>query len=177
MHLSHCTDHGSCCVHFLLKAEREDDLIAQERGRVLLSLRYNNQKQQLVVTVQRCAALAAMDSNGYSDPYVKVWESQISWFPAAMLCPWCPWHKQICHKVLHFVRKWLFMTLFWESPDIFHALFLFSPGIWNLTKERNQNTRQRLHGGRSIQNSTRFAFHHFRDCISAQVSLLTCWCH
>ncbi|XP_073257469.1 rabphilin-3A-like isoform X1 [Porites lutea] len=40
-------------------------------GRLQLSLKYKTQKNQLVVGIIRCAGLAAMDSNGYSDPYVK----------------------------------------------------------------------------------------------------------
>ena len=40
-------------------------------GRIQLSLKYKSQKGQLVVGVVRCAGLAAMDVNGYSDPYVK----------------------------------------------------------------------------------------------------------
>ena len=40
-------------------------------GRIQLSLEYKSQKNQLVVGVIRCAGLAAMDTNGYSDPYVK----------------------------------------------------------------------------------------------------------
>ena len=51
--------------------EKDDDLVAI-RGKLLLSLRYSTGKQTLYVRVVRCAELAAMDSNGYSDPYVKV---------------------------------------------------------------------------------------------------------
>lgn len=40
-------------------------------GRIQLSLKYKSQKNQLVVGIIRCAGLAAMDANGYSDPYVK----------------------------------------------------------------------------------------------------------
>lgn len=40
-------------------------------GRIQLSLTYKSQENQLVVGVIRCAGLAAMDANGYSDPYVK----------------------------------------------------------------------------------------------------------
>lgn len=54
----------------------EDDLNeaddTEERGRILISLMYNSQKNCLVVGVIRCAHLAAMDTNGYSDPFVKV---------------------------------------------------------------------------------------------------------
>lgn len=53
--------------------DKEDDLMANDRGRLLLSLRYNTHKQALVVGIVRCAALAAMDPNGYSDPYVKLY--------------------------------------------------------------------------------------------------------
>lgn len=52
--------------------EKDDDLI-QIRGKILLSLRYALAKQSLYVRIIRCAELAAMDTNGYSDPYVKVY--------------------------------------------------------------------------------------------------------
>ncbi|XP_069021876.1 rabphilin-3A [Embiotoca jacksoni] len=45
---------------------------SEERGRILVSLTYNSQLGRLMVGVVRCAHLAAMDSNGYSDPFVKV---------------------------------------------------------------------------------------------------------
>ncbi|KAM7226177.1 hypothetical protein CapIbe_022322 [Capra ibex] len=43
---------------------------SEERGRVLLSLCYGSQRGGLLVGVLRCAHLAPMDANGYSDPYV-----------------------------------------------------------------------------------------------------------
>ncbi|XP_075885697.1 rabphilin-3A [Nelusetta ayraudi] len=55
----------------------EDDLNegddSEDRGRILVSLTYNSQQSRLIVGVVRCAHLAAMDSNGYSDPFVKVY--------------------------------------------------------------------------------------------------------
>ncbi|KAK3550225.1 hypothetical protein QTP86_021250 [Hemibagrus guttatus] len=45
---------------------------AEERGRILVSLTYNSQRSQLIVGIIRCAHLAPMDANGYSDPYVKI---------------------------------------------------------------------------------------------------------
>ncbi|KAL3856404.1 hypothetical protein ACJMK2_011169, partial [Sinanodonta woodiana] len=53
--------------------EQEDDLLSNDRGKVLLSLKYNSNKQALTVGIVRCAGLAAMDTNGYSDPYVKIY--------------------------------------------------------------------------------------------------------
>ncbi|KAE8292367.1 Rabphilin-3A Exophilin-1 [Larimichthys crocea] len=44
----------------------------EERGRILMSLMYSTQTNRLVVGVVRCVHLAAMDANGYSDPYVKI---------------------------------------------------------------------------------------------------------
>ncbi|XP_055730884.1 rabphilin-3A-like isoform X1 [Salvelinus fontinalis] len=49
---------------------KEDE--AEERGRILVSLTYSTQQGRLIVGVVRCAHLAAMDSNGYSDPFVKI---------------------------------------------------------------------------------------------------------
>ncbi|XP_067376186.1 rabphilin-3A-like isoform X1 [Channa argus] len=45
---------------------------AEERGRILMSLMYSSQQNRLIVGVVRCVHLAAMDANGYSDPYVKI---------------------------------------------------------------------------------------------------------
>jgi hypothetical protein len=60
-------------VHMcILQDEKEDDADPDERGRILLSLRFDSKKQKFTIRVVRCAALAAMDSNGYSDPFVKV---------------------------------------------------------------------------------------------------------
>uniref|UniRef100_A0A8D3C5F1 Rabphilin-3A n=1 Tax=Scophthalmus maximus TaxID=52904 RepID=A0A8D3C5F1_SCOMX len=44
----------------------------EERGRILISLMYSTQLNRLLVGVVRCVHLAAMDANGYSDPYVKI---------------------------------------------------------------------------------------------------------
>lgn len=46
----------------------------EERGRILISLMYNSQHCRLIVGIVRCAHLAAMDSNGYSDPFVKMYD-------------------------------------------------------------------------------------------------------
>ena len=54
-----------------VQLEKDDDLISI-RGKILLSLRFVTAKQCLHVRIIRCAELAAMDTNGYSDPYVKV---------------------------------------------------------------------------------------------------------
>ncbi|XP_033120144.1 double C2-like domain-containing protein beta isoform X2 [Anneissia japonica] len=50
----------------------KDEELGDSEGKVLISLKYVSSKQQLLVGIVRCAGLAAMDSNGYSDPYVKV---------------------------------------------------------------------------------------------------------
>lgn len=46
--------------------------VCPQRGRILVSLCYNTEKGCLLVGIIRCAHLAAMDSNGYSDPFVKM---------------------------------------------------------------------------------------------------------
>ena len=78
-----CCGEGSemigCSVH-LLQWENEQLHSLEERGRLLLSLQFlpppeggavEGQRGRLCVGVQRCAHLAAMDVNGFSDPYVK----------------------------------------------------------------------------------------------------------
>ncbi|XP_026120604.1 rabphilin-3A-like [Carassius auratus] len=56
----------------LYEEELKNDEEEEERGRILISLTYNSQQSRLIVGVVRCAHLAAMDSNGYSDPFVKI---------------------------------------------------------------------------------------------------------
>ncbi|XP_042584701.1 rabphilin-3A-like isoform X3 [Cyprinus carpio] len=50
----------------------KDGAEIEERGRILISLMYNTQLGHLIVGVIRCVHLAAMDANGYSDPFVKI---------------------------------------------------------------------------------------------------------
>ncbi|XDV17684.1 hypothetical protein PO909_023510 [Leuciscus waleckii] len=50
----------------------KDGTELEERGRILISLMYNTQLSRLIVGVVRCVHLAAMDANGYSDPFVKI---------------------------------------------------------------------------------------------------------
>ncbi|CAO2644232.1 Double C2-like domain-containing protein beta [Lemmus lemmus] len=57
----------------LVQVDKAEDKSLEERGRILISLKYSSQKQGLLVGIVRCAHLAAMDANGYSDPYVKTY--------------------------------------------------------------------------------------------------------
>uniref|UniRef100_H0X589 Double C2 domain alpha n=1 Tax=Otolemur garnettii TaxID=30611 RepID=H0X589_OTOGA len=67
--------------HFNICLERQVPLeqaeqgpgLLEERGRILLSLSYSSRHRGLLVGIVRCAHLAAMDVNGYSDPYVKTY--------------------------------------------------------------------------------------------------------
>ncbi|XP_063561222.1 double C2-like domain-containing protein beta isoform X3 [Gorilla gorilla gorilla] len=63
----------SICLEKPLPVDKTEDKSLEERGRILISLKYNSQKQGLLVGIVRCAHLAAMDANGYSDPYVKTY--------------------------------------------------------------------------------------------------------
>uniref|UniRef100_A0A8C2K5B7 Rabphilin-3A n=1 Tax=Cyprinus carpio TaxID=7962 RepID=A0A8C2K5B7_CYPCA len=56
----------------LYEDEVNDGAEIEERGRILISLMYNTQLGRLIVGVIRCVHLAAMDANGYSDPFVKI---------------------------------------------------------------------------------------------------------
>lgn len=67
-----------------LQWENEQMTSLEERGRLLLSLQFlpppaegegEGRRGGLYVGVLRCAHLAAMDVNGFSDPYVKMWDS------------------------------------------------------------------------------------------------------
>ncbi|XP_069082496.1 double C2-like domain-containing protein beta isoform X2 [Pleurodeles waltl] len=63
----------SICLEKQLPIDKTEDKSLEERGRILISLKYSSQKSGLVVGIIRCAHLAAMDANGYSDPYVKTY--------------------------------------------------------------------------------------------------------
>ena len=65
-----CSDFSSC-HYYSLQVNKTEDKSLEERGRIMISLKYNTQKSCLVVGIIRCAHLAAMDANGFSDPYVK----------------------------------------------------------------------------------------------------------
>lgn len=54
----------------LQQVERIGDI--EERGKILVSLMYSTQQGGLIVGIVRCVHLAAMDANGYSDPFVKL---------------------------------------------------------------------------------------------------------
>ncbi|NXL28191.1 RP3A protein, partial [Glaucidium brasilianum] len=56
---------------FFLQVDRGGDI--EERGKILVSLMYSTQQGGLIVGIVRCVHLAAMDANGYSDPFVKLW--------------------------------------------------------------------------------------------------------
>uniref|UniRef100_A0AAY5KVD8 C2 domain-containing protein n=1 Tax=Esox lucius TaxID=8010 RepID=A0AAY5KVD8_ESOLU len=58
---------------YLREWENEQLNSLEERGRLLLSLQFLTPGEGLCVGVQRCAHLAAMDVNGFSDPYVKTY--------------------------------------------------------------------------------------------------------
>ncbi|XP_038615216.1 double C2-like domain-containing protein beta [Tachyglossus aculeatus] len=67
------TKNFSICLEKQLPVDKTEDKSLEERGRILISLKYSSQKQGLLVGIVRCAHLAAMDANGYSDPYVKIY--------------------------------------------------------------------------------------------------------
>ncbi|KAM8975115.1 double C2-like domain-containing protein beta isoform 1-T1 [Pelodytes ibericus] len=67
------TKNFSICLEKQLPIDKTEDKSLEERGRILISLKYSSQKSGLLVGIVRCAHLAAMDANGYSDPYVKTY--------------------------------------------------------------------------------------------------------
>ncbi|XP_061196421.1 rabphilin-3A-like isoform X1 [Saccostrea echinata] len=69
----HETKHFNVCLEKQIPTDKDDDLLSHDRGKILLGLKYSTSKQALVVSVVRCAELAACDTNGYSDPYVKLY--------------------------------------------------------------------------------------------------------
>uniref|UniRef100_A0AAR2LQW0 Rabphilin 3A homolog (mouse), b n=1 Tax=Pygocentrus nattereri TaxID=42514 RepID=A0AAR2LQW0_PYGNA len=63
---------GSIRGMALYEEEVKEGDDAEERGRILVSLTFNSQESRLIVGIVRCAHLAAMDSNGYSDPFFHI---------------------------------------------------------------------------------------------------------
>uniref|UniRef100_A0A8C7ZDV6 Rabphilin 3A homolog (mouse), a n=1 Tax=Oryzias sinensis TaxID=183150 RepID=A0A8C7ZDV6_9TELE len=70
LHFNQKKNFNVCLERVIPVGQKGED--SEERGRILISLTYNSQQGRLVVGVVRCAHLAAMDSNGYSDPFVKI---------------------------------------------------------------------------------------------------------
>ncbi|XP_041083994.1 rabphilin-3A-like isoform X1 [Polyodon spathula] len=64
---------GSSRGMALYEEEADHSGEVEERGRILVSLMYSTQLGRLIVGIIRCVHLAAMDANGYSDPFVKIW--------------------------------------------------------------------------------------------------------
>ncbi|XP_065136673.1 double C2-like domain-containing protein alpha isoform X2 [Paramisgurnus dabryanus] len=82
---------------YLREWENEQLTSLEERGRLLLTLQFvpppeegdgEGQRGGLCVGVQRCAHLAAMDVNGFSDPYVKMSSSMRSHYPNWFIRRW-----------------------------------------------------------------------------------------
>ncbi|XP_063171534.1 rabphilin-3A [Candoia aspera] len=63
---------GSSRGMALYEDEMDQGGEVEERGKILVSLMYSTQKGGLIVGIVRCVHLAAMDANGYSDPFVKI---------------------------------------------------------------------------------------------------------
>ncbi|TRY55109.1 hypothetical protein DNTS_034526 [Danionella cerebrum] len=57
------TKNFSNCLEKQLPIDKTDDKSLEERGRIMISLKYSSQKSGLVVGIIRCAHLAAMDAN------------------------------------------------------------------------------------------------------------------
>lgn len=58
------------------QVDNEEDVWGEDlnpRGRILLTLSYSTRRRALLVTVLRAVNLQAMDSNGLSDPFVKIY--------------------------------------------------------------------------------------------------------
>ncbi|KAK7806452.1 hypothetical protein U0070_017989 [Myodes glareolus] len=69
-HISRLSEPCTAFCH-MQQVERIGDI--EERGKILVSLMYSTQQGGLIVGIIRCVHLAAMDANGYSDPFVKLW--------------------------------------------------------------------------------------------------------
>nr|XP_009944136.1 PREDICTED: double C2-like domain-containing protein beta [Opisthocomus hoazin] len=62
------TKNFNICLEKQLPIDKTEDKSLEERGRILISLKYSSQKQGLLVGIIRCAHLAAMGAHGYLKP-------------------------------------------------------------------------------------------------------------
>ncbi|KAK1158411.1 hypothetical protein AOXY_G23322 [Acipenser oxyrinchus oxyrinchus] len=67
------TKNFNICLEKQLPIDKTEDKSLEERGRIMISLKYSSQKAGLLIGIVRCAHLASMDANGFSDPYVKTY--------------------------------------------------------------------------------------------------------
>uniref|UniRef100_A0A8B9M2C1 Double C2 domain beta n=1 Tax=Accipiter nisus TaxID=211598 RepID=A0A8B9M2C1_9AVES len=140
------TKNFNICLEKQLPIDKTEDKSLEERGRILISLKYSSQKQALLVGIIRCAHLAAMDANGYSDPYVKTYlkpdEDKKSKHKTAVkkktLNP--EFNEEFCYEIKHgdLAKKTLEITVWdydigksndfigeWGTPESLFDLSLF----------------------------------------------------
>ncbi|XP_065334812.1 rabphilin-3A isoform X2 [Cloeon dipterum] len=75
LHLARLTPGRMSHFNVFLEKPYPDEVSADEgpgRGRILIALNYVTRRKALTVGIIRCAGLLAMDSNGTSDPFVKM---------------------------------------------------------------------------------------------------------
>ncbi|XP_012861193.2 double C2-like domain-containing protein beta, partial [Echinops telfairi] len=103
----------SICLEKQLPVDKAEEKSLEERGRILISLKYSSQKQGLLVGIVRCAHLAAMDANGYSDPYVKTFMAVAVLDP--MVVAVASGHLEFCYEIKHgdLAKKTLEVTV-WD---------------------------------------------------------------
>ncbi|NXW44982.1 DOC2B protein, partial [Nyctiprogne leucopyga] len=124
-------------LHSLPQIDKTEDKSLEERGRILISLKYSSQKQGLLVGIIRCAHLAAMDANGYSDPYVKTYlkpdEDKKSKHKTAVkkktLNP--EFNEEFCYEIKHgdLAKKTLEVTVADAHPRLTLSLSLSQGGV------------------------------------------------
>lgn len=95
----------------------------------MISLKYNTLKSCLVVGIIRCAHLAAMDANGFSDPYVKTSVPGRGFSPLnSQLFRFLPLDSIVKHLTHQRIRVCLLKSLV-RYPQAFHFHFPQKNGV------------------------------------------------
>ncbi|KFR05507.1 Double C2-like domain-containing protein beta, partial [Opisthocomus hoazin] len=106
-----------------------EDKSLEERGRILISLKYSSQKQGLLVGIIRCAHLAAMGAHGYLKPDEDKKSKHKTAVKKKTLNP--EFNEEFCYEIKHgdLAKKTLEVTVAEAHPHLSLSLSLSQGGV------------------------------------------------